>query len=53
MQPHTEAGTQLAMKGLYPVPLTKLKQTLGGVAGNPETTKPPQLAKNTIALTEG
>ena len=29
VQPHTEAGTQLAMKGLYAVPLTRLKQDAG------------------------
>lgn len=42
---HTEARTQLAMKGLYAVPLTKLEQVAGWIAGNPETTKLPQLAK--------
>jgi len=42
----TEASTQLAMKGLYTVPLTKLEQVAGWIAGNPETTKLPQLAEN-------
>ena len=44
-QAHTEARTQLAMKGLYTVPLTKLEQVAGWIAGNPATTKLPQLAK--------
>jgi hypothetical protein len=42
----TEASTQLAMKGLYTVPLTKLEQVARWIAGNPETTKLPQLAEN-------
>jgi hypothetical protein len=32
VQPHTEASTQLAMKGLYAVPLTKLEQVAGWIA---------------------
>ena len=32
-QPHTEAGTQLAMKDLYSFPLTKLEQVAGWIAG--------------------
>ena len=53
VQPHTEASTQLAMKGLYSVPLTKLEQVAGWIAGNPEPTKLPQLAKNLYTLSTG
>jgi hypothetical protein len=42
-----------AMKGLYSVPLAKLEQLAGWIAGNPETTKLPQLAKNLNTLSTG
>jgi hypothetical protein len=44
VQPHTEASTQLAMNGLYAVPLSSTHKTGTGrwvdwwSAGNPETT---------------
>jgi hypothetical protein len=36
------------MKGLCSIPLTKLEQVAGWIAGNPETTKLPQLAKHRV-----
>jgi hypothetical protein len=50
---HTEASTQLATKGLYSVPLTKLEQVAGWIASNPDLTKLPQLAKNLNTLSTG